>query len=102
MVELFAAGFRQTPRLVCTPILRVTTQQLPTLATLHRPPLAESGPVDGIYTRFACDGLKQQWLLQVFQSRPHSKEVSDRISGLLVHVGASALQMQHAPANGLL
>ncbi len=59
MVELFATYFHRMPRFVETPVLRVATQQLPTLATLHRPPVADSGPVDGIFTRFAYDGLQR-------------------------------------------
>ena len=59
MVELFATHFHGMPRFVETPVLRVATQQLPTLATLHRPPSAESGPIDGICTRFAYDGLQR-------------------------------------------
>jgi hypothetical protein len=70
MVELFATHFHGMPRFVETPVPRVATRQLPTLATLHRP-FRESGPVDGIFTRFVYDGLQQT--LKVCLSRPRSK-----------------------------
>ena len=62
MVELFATYFHRMPRFVETPVLRVATQQLPTLATLHRP-FRDSGPIDRIFTCFVCDGLMQKFLL---------------------------------------
>jgi hypothetical protein len=101
MVELFATYFHRMPRFVETPVLRVATQQLPTLATLHRPPLADSGPVDGIFTRFAYDSLHRKNAEGLSES-PSFQNAWDRMPGLLVHVGASAIQMQHAPASGLL
>ena len=99
MVELFATYFHRMPRFVETPVLRVATQQLPTLATLHRP-FRESGPVDGIFTRFAYDSLQRN--AEGLSESPAFQNVWDRMPGLLVHLGASAIQMQHAPAKGLL
>ena len=100
MVELFATYFHRMPRFVETPVLRVATQQLPTLATLHRP-FRDSGPVDGIFTRFAYDSLHRKNAEGLSES-PSFQNAWDRMSGLLVHFGASAIQMQHAPASGLL
>ena len=63
MVELFPAAFLQTPVAVKQPIPRVAAQQVPTLATLHRPPSADTGPVGRIFTPFVYDGLIQKFLL---------------------------------------
>ena len=67
MVELFPAGFPQTPERVIVPILHVSTQKVPTLEALHRPSLTETGPACGIFTRFICNGLNQLKLFK--QSR---------------------------------
>src|SRR5688572_21774688 len=83
------------PRFVQTPVLCVTTQQLPTHATLHRP-FRGSGPADGTFTRCPYAGLQRH--AEGLSESPAFQIVSDRMSGLLVHDDASALQMQHAPA----
>ena len=85
MVELFPAGFPQTPERVIVPILHVSTQKVPTLEALHRPSLTETGPACGIFTRFICNGLNQLKLFK--QSRffrvAQVRHVSDRTTRLL-------------------
>jgi len=102
MVELFPAWFPRTPKLVIAPRPCVSTRPVPTLATLHRPPLAESGPVDGIGNTQMCSAPALPTTAfcelsshKVFQSRPFSCWVSDRTVRLLGPVIASRRKKQH-------
>lgn len=81
VVELFPAVFLQTPIAVEQPVPCVTAQQVPTLAMLHRPPYGGCRPRRQDL-HLLCLRRPAPW--RVCQSRPCSKNVSDRMSGLLV------------------
>jgi hypothetical protein len=67
MVELFAALLPETPRLVKPRYDALPHRNSPRSQRCTVRLAADLGPVDGIFTRFACDGLMQQMHIRSFR-----------------------------------